>query len=160
MIRNIVVYSCLALSMLTALADKTYPMLEFIKNGEVIETRQMTESEYETYMNLKSLELELSRLDGPLAEFEEVLDVETELRQRQALLLVEERLISDNEHNPVDGIEMAQANINALTHMMDKMQPMITELATVSADLTTHVTSLTTSLMKDYDRADIDRADK
>ena len=69
MLRNITVYLLLTLSMVTILADEKMPLLEFVKDGEVIEARAMTQDEYTAYLNLKAIEGKLNLLEDPLGEF-------------------------------------------------------------------------------------------
>ena len=79
MLRNITVYLLLSLSMMTILADESLPLLEFIKDGEVIESRAMTQEEFAAYKQLKSLELNVEQAREPIEQFQKLIEQETQL---------------------------------------------------------------------------------
>ena len=161
MIRNIVVTIFLSLAMMTALADNVYPTLEYIKDGEVIETRAMSTDEYNAYMNLKALEKKLEKLEVPLEEFQKNIDVEAKLIEAEARAIVDEtmsilastRSLSDLSRLSVLG----DMQLEELEAMLEKMEPMLDEITDMADEISETALEFKTELMKNFDESDIDQ---
>ena len=161
MIRNIVVTIFLSLAMMTALADNVYPMLEYIKDGEVVETRQMTTEEYKAYMHLKTLETKLKKLEQPLADFQENIDIEAELIEAEARALVDETiaiLASSQSLSDLSRLSvLGDMKLEELEAMLEDMQPMLEEITNMADEISDKALNFKNVLTKNFDENEIDQ---
>lgn len=159
MLRNIIVYALLALSMMTALADEAYPVIDFIKDGEVLESREMTPEEYSAFIQLKTLEQKLDKLEGPLEQMEQTIEVdvkaiELEVEQiEKSLAGMKFESLSDLSQLHVLG----DINIDKIDSMVENMQPLIDEITAMSEEIGTTAGHFKTTLMNNYSEDDIDQ---
>ncbi len=155
MLRNILVYGLLGLSMITVLAGEKYPDIEFIKDGEVIESREMTKDEYTAYMNLKSLEV---RLEQPLAQMEQAIEVDVKSIEREV-----ERIEKAVTNMRIDSLaDLAQLSalgdieFEKFDDIVVAVQPVVDQVTAMADELGVTATAFKSSLMSDYDEDEID----
>ena len=161
MLRNIAVYLSLALSMMTIVADEAYPVLEFIKDGKVIETREMTAIEYDAYIKLKTLEVKLEKLEKPLQEFQADIEIEAEMIEAEARLLAEETLAALAETGSLSELSRLSAlgdmGLDKLDVMLEEMQPMIDEITEQAEEISATALNFKDTLMVNFDESDFDQ---
>ena len=159
MLRNITVYLLLTLSMVTILADENMPLLEFVKDGEVIEARAMTQDEYTAYLNLKAIEGKLNLLEDPLGEFQEQLEIETQIVEEE-VKAIEAKLKDMRFESLADLSQLAvlgDLDMTKVQQMIDQMQPMLDEVTAMSKEIGTTTADFTNLIMKDYKDSEIDQ---
>lgn len=161
MFRNVIVYILLGLSMATIIADERMPVLEFVKDGKVIETREMTSKEYKAYKSLKTLEAKLEKLEGPLKDFGENIEVEAELIEAEVQAVIDEtidvlstsRSLSDLSRLSVLG----DMKFEEIDSMLEEMQPLIDAATDMAEDISETANTFKDSIMKDYQDDEIDQ---
>ena len=159
MLRNITVYALLALSMMTAWADEAYPVIEFIKDGQVIESREMTREEYSSFMSIKTLESKLERLEGPLEQMEQTIEkdvkaIEEEVAQIEKTLsgMTFESLSDLSQLSVLGDIEFEKIDT-----MVENMQPLLDEITAMSEEIGSTANHFKSTLMRDYSEDEIDQ---
>ena len=159
MFRNLIVYTLLSLSMATILADEAKPLLEFIKDGEVIESRVMTQEEYAAYVQLKTIEQKINKLQLPLDEFQEQLDFETKLLDEEVKEIEEQiKALKFDSFDDLSQLSaMAEFDMSKVQSMLDEMQPMLDEITEMSSDIGTSTTNFKDIIMKNYKDSEIDQ---
>ena len=159
MLRNITVYLLLSLSMMTILADESLPLLEFIKDGEVIESRAMTQEEFAAYKQLKSLELNIEQAREPIEQFQKLIEQETQLIEQEAreiqAQLKEIRFESMADLSQLS--VLGDIDMTKIEQMLDEMQPKLDALTSITAEIGTTTSQFKTIIMKNYSEKELDQ---
>ena len=159
MLRNIAVYTLLALSMMTAWADEAYPVIEFIKDGQVIESREMTREEYRSFMSLKTLETKIERLEGPLEEMEQTIELDVQAIEEEVAKI--ERTLSGMTFESLSDLSqlhvLGDIKFDKIDTMMENMQPLLDEVTAMSEEIGSTANNFKSSLLSDYSEDEIDQ---
>lgn len=159
MLRNLAVYLLLSLSMVTILADEAMPLLEFIKDGEVIESRAMTQEEFAAYIQLKSIEQKINKLQDPLDEFQQALNIETQLVEEEVkkmeAKLKEIRIESLADLSQLSAL--GEIDMTKVEAMLEQMQPMLDEVTDMTDEISSSTNNFKDVIMKNYKESDIDQ---
>ena len=97
---------------LVVVASEPLPTIEFIKNGKVIESRVMSQSEYQAYSDLQQMDVEIEVLTAPIEALEERIEAKAELIEAQVERVLEtqiEQVIEQAVSATIDGVDNVQS---------------------------------------------------
>ena len=158
MLRNITVYALLTVSMMTAWADEVFPIVEFIKDGKVIESREMNHEEYRSFMNLQALGSKLQRLESPLERMEQTIDKDVKAIAKEAARIDE--TLSDMKFESLADLSqlhvLGDIEFDKINNMMEHMQPLLDEITAMSEEIGSTTNNFRSTLMNSYSDDQVD----
>ena len=86
--------------------------MEFIKDGKVIKSRMMLQSEYQAYTDLQQMDVEIEVLTAPIKAVEEQIEAKAELIETQVERVIETyvpQVIEQAVSSTIHGIEGLQS---------------------------------------------------
>ncbi len=116
-----------ALSFTHAVAgDSERPMIQLIKDHEVVETREMTNEEHEAYLALESMEIKFDEAEGPMDELEEELEAKAEKLEMAVEKMIERKFAALDGDSNDDNNEFEyekETAVNEITALVEQMKP-------------------------------------
>ena len=148
------------LSLTNAVAgDNDRPMIQLIKDMEVVETRKMTNEEYDAYQQLTNMEHKFDEVEGPM----EVLEKELEAKAEKLEMAVEkmiERKFSALDGDGDDGFDdfeyEKETAVDEIKALVEQMKPNLTHIRAMANQMQTVVENFKKVITQNIDEDDYD----
>lgn len=141
----------------TDLSERERPQVEFVKDGMVIEKREMTYDEFEAYHQIHKLEKKIDKMESPLEAIEEQIEAQAERVEEAIEVIVENALYSrgDVEHAREIAHHKSDAVIE-IKSLVSQMQPAMAQLKGVVNEIKVAAKTFTTTVMQNYNDEQVD----
>jgi Skp family chaperone for outer membrane proteins len=146
-----------ALSFTNAMAgDNERPMIQLIKDHEVVETREMTNEEYEAYQALENMEIKFDEIEGPLEALEEELEAKAE-KLEMAVEKMIERKFSDIAGDDNDEFEYEKETaVDEITALVEQMKPNLKRIKVMANQMQNVAENFKDEITQNLDENDYD----
>ena len=149
-----IIASTLLLITLGAVALDDLPTLEFIQHGQVVESRLMSDAEYQAYVKLQSLDQQIEQLEQPIEQFEDKIEATAERIEEQVESMIEQSL----ERGIGGNLQFSkQIDMSELHHLMAEIEPQIAQIKAMSEDIQLAADDFQQLILSDYRQGEIDR---
>lgn len=154
MFRQAIVFTGAFLLISSVFAADPYPKVEFIKDGDVVEVREMTLAEVEAYEQIQQLEQELEAIEGPLEQFEDQIDRQTDLIEEQVEQLIE-AAVDRGDFSDLSAI--GEMEFSRLNETIEQMQPALNQITEMADRISESAQRFQELILIDYSEGEIDR---
>ena len=161
MLKPIIATGLLFLSHFTV-AQGTLPTIEFIQDGQVIESRKMSNAEYQAYLDLKELEFQMEDIEVPLEDLEDEIEASAENIEEQVEAMVSQAIEHGVEHG-IDQSLSGRLNISEHIDMTElhqklaELKPKIDKVKLMARNIEIKVDEFKDLIHSDYHQSEIDQ---
>lgn len=169
MLKPIIATSLLLVS-LFVVASEPLPTIEFIKNGKVIESRMMSQSEYQAYTDLQQMDMEIEVLTAPIEAIEEQIEAKAELIEAEVERVIETyvpQVIEQAVSTTIHGIDSLQSldnididtsiDMSEISVLIAQIQPQLEQIQVIAEQVSSSANDFKDLILMDYQEGEIDR---
>jgi capsular polysaccharide biosynthesis protein len=132
--------------------NSTRPMIQLIKDDQVIESRQMNEQEYLAYREVHKIEQQMDELEAPLEALEHHLEANAE-----SLELAVETQVKNGFYNGNVNIDFDHATVgHDISQTLNKMKPELKKINEMAKEIEHAAQQLEDVFYQQYDKRDFD----
>ena len=140
-----------------ALADEPYDTtatIEFIKDGEVIDSRPLSAEELEQYQKIEALEVEIHQLEEPLHAFEVLMEQKAQ-KIEQAVESVIAQAFSSVQRDEL--LASKDREFQDLELLMEELEPKLDNIKAKAEQIAQVAEQFEALIFTDYNEGEIDK---
>ncbi|NQZ09376.1 MAG: hypothetical protein HRT35_19645 [Algicola sp.] len=150
-----------ALSLTNAVAsDNERPMIQLIKDMEVVETRKMTHEEYDAYQQLTNMEHKFDDIEGPMEVLEKELEDKAEKLEMAVEKMIERKfsaLDGDGDGDGFDDFEYEKETaVDEIKALVEQMKPNLKHIKAMAKQMQDVVENFKQVITQNIDEDDYD----
>lgn len=163
MLKPIIATSLLFISQFVS-ASEPLPTVEFIQDGEVIESRLMSAAEYQAYTDIQQMDVQIEALTAPIEAVEERIEAKADLIEEQVEAhvekVVEQTLSQFGSNRQSANVDVSMAptiDMSEINDLLAQIQPQLEQIEAMAEQISGKANDFKALILSDYQEDEIDR---
>ena len=132
--------------------NKARPIIQLMKDGNVVETRKMNELEYQAFSKVHYIERQMDELEAPLDELEHDIEDNAEALEAAVEQVVQNSLAGNHDQSDFNH-EMFESNI---AQKLEEMVPTLKKINDMAEEIELAAKQLEDAFYQQYNKDDFD----